>query len=260
MATTNPVAPRLTDDQLRELLALAKGADSIELKLTVPAAGRRSALRALALDPLNTHIRQVFFFDTPDLSLNQQGIVLRARRIQGKGDDSVVKLRPVQPEALPEEWRQSPAMVVEVDAMPGGFVCSATLKGRPAPGVTRAVHLGEAPIRKLFNKDQKAFLDAHTEGTVDIDALSLLGPIFVLKQTFVPVDLARRVVAELWFYPDGSQILELSTKCAPGEMMQVATETRLYMGALGITLQAAQETKTKSALQFFAREVAAKKS
>ena len=64
----------------------------------------------------------------------------------------------------------------------------------------------------------------------------------------------------MWFYPDGSRLLELSTKCLPAEMMQVVTETRLYMDDLGITLQAAQETKTKSALQFFAKEATAKKS
>ncbi len=91
---------------------------------------------------------------------------------------------------------------------------------------------------------------------MDIDTLTMLGPIFVLKQSFVPTDFNRKLVAELWFYPDGSRILELSTKCAPAEMMQVVTETRLYMGDLGITLHAAQETKTKSALQFFAKEAA----
>ncbi len=259
-AAAEPLAPRLNDDQLRELLSLAKGADSIELKLTVPASGQRSALNTLGLDPLDTHIRQVFFFDTPELTLNDAGIVLRARRIQDKGEDSVVKLRPVVPQTLPEEWRQSPAMVVEVDAMPGGFVCSATLKGRPAPGTTRAVHLGQSPVRKLFNKEQKAFLDAHTAEPVDVDTLTMLGPIFVLKQSFTPTDFNRKLVAELWFYPDGSRILELSTKCTPAELMQVVTETRLYMGDLGITLHAAQETKTKSALQFFAKEAIAKEA
>ena len=265
MATTTStnaesLAPRLSDDQLRELLALSKGADSIELKLTVPASGQRSALNALGIDPLNTQIRQVVFFDTPELSLNQIGIVMRARRVKDKGEDSVVKLRPVDPATLPEEWRQSPAMVVEVDAMPGGFVCSATLKGRPTEGTTREVQLGNEPIRKLFNKEQRAFLDAHTPEPVDIDSLTPLGPIFVLKQSFIPDDFHRKLVAEMWFYPDGSRLLELSTKCLPAEMMQVVTETRLYMDDLGITLQAAQETKTKSALQFFAKEATAKKS
>ena len=50
---------------------------------------------------------------------------MRARRVQGREDDSVIKLRPVVPDELPEELRRSPSMVVELDAMPGGYVCSA---------------------------------------------------------------------------------------------------------------------------------------
>ena len=130
MATATKTPAGLSDEQLGEVLALVKGADSVELKLTVPDSGQRSTAAALEMDPLDAQIRQVFFFDTPDLALNTAGVVVRARRIQGKGDDSVVKLRPVVPDALPEELRKSPNLVVEVDAMPGGFVCSASLKGK----------------------------------------------------------------------------------------------------------------------------------
>ena len=257
MATRHPPAPRLTDDQLRDVLALAKGADSIELKLTVPASGQRSAVNALKVDPLGAQIRQVFFYDTPDLALSEAGIVLRARRIQGKGEDSVVKMRPVRPEDLAEEFRRSPAMNVEVDAMPGGYVCSATLKGRPAPGEVRAVHLREMSIRKLFNKEQRAFLDAHTASPVDLDSLSILGPIFVLKVAFTPDGFNRRLVAEMWLYPDGSRILELSTKCPPAEMLNVAAEARLFLNDHGIELSAAQETKTRTAMNFYSKELRA---
>ena len=41
--------------------------------------------------------------------------------------------------------------------------------------------------------------------------------------------LGRRLVAELWLYPDGSRILELSTKCRPSEPFQVAAETRAFL-------------------------------
>ena len=86
----------------------------------MPASDQRKAIAALELDPLEAQIRQVFFFDTPDLALNAAGVVVRARRIQGKGADSVVKLRPVVPDELPASLRKSPSLVVEVDAMPGG--------------------------------------------------------------------------------------------------------------------------------------------
>src|SRR3982750_582501 len=90
-----------SDEELQRLTGLIKGADSVELKLTVPDASQRSAVRSLNLDPLNAQIRQVFFFDTPDLTLERQGLVVRARRSQKKGDDTVVKLRPVVPDELP---------------------------------------------------------------------------------------------------------------------------------------------------------------
>src|SRR6478672_759236 len=99
-----------------ELRELVKGSDSIELKLTLPERSYRSAARQLGFDPLDAQIRQVYFFDTPDLDLNKAGVVARARRIQGKAHDSVIKLRPVVPAELPKELRTDPSFVVEVDA------------------------------------------------------------------------------------------------------------------------------------------------
>ena len=72
----------LSNEQLTEVLGLIKGADSVELKLTIPDEDRRSTVRALGIDPIEAQIRQVVFFDTPALDLNQQGVVVRARRIQ----------------------------------------------------------------------------------------------------------------------------------------------------------------------------------
>ena len=44
-----------------------KHSDSVELKLTVADSAIRSTADALGLDPLEAEIRQVVFFDTPDL-------------------------------------------------------------------------------------------------------------------------------------------------------------------------------------------------
>ena len=122
----------LGDEALQEVLSLSSGSDSVELKLTVPETDHRSAIGALGLDPLDAQIRLVSFFDTPDLELNQLGLIVRARRVQGREDDTVVKLRPVVPADLPHHLRTSPGMFVELDAMPGGYVCSASMKARLA--------------------------------------------------------------------------------------------------------------------------------
>ena len=58
---------QLSDAQLAEVMPLLKGADTVELKLTVPLSDRSRAGAALGVDPLDSQIRQVYFFDTPDL-------------------------------------------------------------------------------------------------------------------------------------------------------------------------------------------------
>ena len=246
---------RLSDQDIAELLALTKGADSVELKLTVPVSDRSKGAAALGVDPLDAQIRQVFFFDTPDLTLNKSGLVVRARRVQRKGDDTVVKLRPVVPSELPGKLRRSPNFGLEVDAMPGGFMCSGSMKRALPQPVVRAVVAGDRPVRKLFSKEQRSLYAAHAPEGLELDDLSILGPLSVLKLRFAPKGYARKLVAELWAYPDNSMILELSTKCQPSEAFQVAAETAAFLTTKGVDLTGEQETKTKKALEYFAKEL-----
>jgi hypothetical protein len=48
---TTTTTPALSDEQVGELLQLAKESDSVELKLTVPELHHRSTAQALGLDP-----------------------------------------------------------------------------------------------------------------------------------------------------------------------------------------------------------------
>ena len=54
-----------------------------------------------------------------------------------------------------------------------------------------------------------------------MDDLSVLGAGQRDEAQVHPKGLSRRLVAELWLYPGGERILELSTNCAPGEGFQV---------------------------------------
>jgi hypothetical protein len=254
VATTSTRTNHLSDEQLVAMSALIKDCDSVELKLTVPETQHGPTVQALELDPVDAQIRQVFFFDTPDLTLYEHGIVARARRVQGKGDDSVVKLRPVVPSELPAAVRSSPDFGVEVDAMPGGFVCSGSLKGMPKNDV-RGTVAGGGRLQSLFSKPQREFYSSYAPDGVAFDDLSVLGPIFVLKLKFSPKELARKMVAEMWLYPDGSRILELSTKCLPNEAFQVAAESRVFLTGRGVDLGGEQETKTRKALEFFSKRL-----
>jgi hypothetical protein len=252
--TERPQA-RLTDAQVGELLALTKEVDSVELKTTVPDSDRRATVTALGMDPLDAEIRQVYFFDTPDLRLDRHGVVVRARRVQRRGDDSVIKLRPVVPADV-QESRRSENLGIEVDAMPGGFVCSASMKGTLGSTAVKEVAAGEKAIRKLYSKEQRSFFTEHAPDGVELDDLSILGPITVLKLKLHPPELRMRLVAELWLYPDGSRILELSAKCPPSEAFQAAAELRAFLASKGVDLSGEQQTKTRTALEYFSAQLA----
>ena len=245
----------LTTEQLARIVRLLKAADGVELKVSVHDGDRRSAVAALDMDPLDAQIRQVVFFDTPDLLLDRHGVVVRARRVQGKVGDSIVKLRPLDPQRLAATTRAAPAFGVEIDALPGGFVCSGRMKAKVDNAAVRDTIAGRVPLRKLFTKEQRDLYAAHAPEGVGLDDLSALGPINVLKLKLTPVAFPRPVVAELWLYPDGARLLELSIKCQPTEAFDAATESRRFLTAHGIDLVAEQQTKTRTVLDYFASEL-----
>jgi hypothetical protein len=141
--------------------------------------------------------------------------------------------------------------------MPGGFVCSGSLKAALGMTDVREVVKGERPKRKLFSKEQRAFYAAHAPAGLEIDDLSILGPIFLLKLKYSPVGFARPLVAELWLYPDNSRVFELSTKCVPSDAFQAAAEARAFFAKHGVDLTADQQTKTRKALDFYSSRLQA---
>ena len=245
------LAKPLSSEEVVKVFKLSKGSTSIELKLSVPASVHNETVKSIGFDPVEAQPRQAYFFDTPDLALYRAGVVVRARRIQGGDGDTVVKLRPVDPSTIDAELRRSSAFKIEVDVMPGGYVCSASFKGVCTGQEVLDVTAGAIPLRKILSKDQRAFYDAHAPAGITMDKLVLLGPTFLLKAKHQPKDYDRRITVEMWLYPDGSRIMEISTKCLPDEIFQIVIEFKDYLAAHGIVLTADQSAKTKTTLEFF---------
>jgi len=245
------LAEPISGEALIELLKLATRAKSIELKLSVPLTSQRTAVESIGFDVVEMQPREAFFFDTPDLALNRAGMAVRARRTQGGTADTVIKIRPVDPAKLDEKLRALDEFKIEVDAMPGGFVCSASYKGVCDTQKVLDVAAGTLPLRKIFSKEQRAFYDAHAPAGLTMDKLVVLGPTFLLKAKHQPKDFNHRLVIEMWLYPDGSRILEISTKCPPNETFQAAAEFKAYLAGHGIVLGKDQSAKTRTTLEFF---------
>jgi len=245
----------LSRAQISEVMTILKDVGSVELKLVAPMHTHRATIAKLGLDPIEAEVRQVYFFDTPNLDLNKAGVVVRARRIAGGTGDTVVKLRPVEPVAIDTELRRSESFKTEVDVVPGGFVCSGSFKGRCTAQEVRDAVGGKMPLDTLFSKEQRAFYKAHAPKGVALRGLATFGPTFVLKARLWVKQLQRRLVVEMWLFPDGSRNLEISTKSQPAEAFQVAAELKAYLAQVGIDLTGNQQTKTRAAMEFFKPEV-----
>ena len=245
------LAEPISGEAMAELLKLTAKAKSIELKLSVPLASHRATIQSLGFDPVEAQPRAAFFFDTPDLALYRAGMAVRARRTQGGIADTVIKIRPVDPGKVEKKLRLLEEFKIEVDAMPGGFVCSASFKGICGSQEVLDVASGTLPLRKIFSREQRAFYDEHAPAGITMDKLVVLGPTFLLKGKHLAKGFRHRLVMEMWLYPDGSRILEISIKCPPNETFQVAAEFKAFLAGHGIALGKDQSAKTKTTLEFF---------
>jgi hypothetical protein len=229
---------------------------SIELKMSVPGE-QRMALLSLSIDPLMGRLREVWFFDTPDLTLFKNGLVVRARRTQGSDDDTVIKLRPCAPNELPAKYRKSPNLKVEMDVTSTTNVVSASLKGTRPAGEVRSVLTSERRLEKLFSKEQRSFFDEHVPEGVRWEDLVPLGPNIVVFLKWTPPDFTRRMTLEQWHFPGQAPLVELSTKCAPDGVLGLLAELLPYLDERNLTASGEQEPKTRTALEFFASQQAA---
>jgi hypothetical protein len=239
-------------EQRLEMLGRLAEVPSVELKMNIPA-DQRMAVSGLELDAMRARLREVFFFDTPDLTLYRNGLVTRARRTQGDDDDTVVKLRPAEPATLPPAVRDSKNLKVEMDVTRGAYVVSASLKGVRRAGAVREAVLGDRPLERLFTKEQRAFFADHAPPGVTWNDLVPLGPVLVVVLKWVPKGFPNKTTIEQWHYPGQVPLVELSTKATPQNVLEVYAGAVKFVQGHGLSATGPQEPKTRKALEFFAR-------
>ena len=180
--------------------------------------------------------------------------MVRARRVQRKGDDSVVKLRPVVPSDLPADLRADAASTSRSTPCPAGSSARGRSRATPPRAASGHVPSGDAPLRKMFSKEQRAFYAEHAPEGVALDDLTSLGPIFVLK---LKCRAARTSARGSSPSCGCTRTARGSSSCRPGarptEAFQVAAETRAFLTERGVELGGEQQTKTRTALEFFAK-------
>ena len=123
----------ISSEQLARLIRSWPAEHVLRFTASTPDTDRHSAIDAAGLDLLDARLRQVVFFDTPDLTLTRRGITLWASRIQRRPASAGITFHPwgtgrlVAPDqAVADVPRDLHDFEVEVDAVPGGYACAAT--------------------------------------------------------------------------------------------------------------------------------------
>lgn len=176
---------------------------------------------------------RVWFCERSDVSpgrlpLLDAGVILRLRETLHRRDDTVAQLCPCRrsriaghrPTRVEAEWRGERR------------VLSAALTTTHAEGTVAGVLARHGPLHRLFSGDQRSFLDECADCPVDIDALTVLGPVAVRRWPRLAWSAAELNV-EHWQVTAGARgsldFVELSRRVdrQGAEIAQLALESGL---------------------------------
>jgi hypothetical protein len=227
----------------------------IEFKVTVlpPEESRVHAeLRRVGVSPVR---RKVYFYDTPELALFANNLVLRARVTEGDDDDSTVKLRPLPLPGIPTRWSATDGVRIELDVVGSKQVPSAKLDGEPDRGEVEQVEQGALKLSKLFNSAQEALVADGLPSNTSLNDLAVLGPVAARKWDLPPETFPHKLSVEEWSLPDGPHFVELSFKVTPDEAQSAERAFHSLLDRLQIGHDGDPDPKTPRVLRFYAERL-----
>jgi hypothetical protein len=237
-----------------DTIGKADGSDEVraEVKLTIDPSSIRRARSRLALYNADSEERGISFYDSWALAGLDAGLILRAREIRGDDDDSTVKLRPLAAEDVDASWFDVEGFKCEIDHLVAGETPTCSLTVVQDEDEIDDVADGVRGIDKLFSAEQEQLLAEYGPG-LGWDDLVALGPIEARVWTVATDALPAKLTAELWYMPDGTQVLEVSMKVPVDEADDGEAELSDWLAGRGLALATEQETKTRRALESLTR-------
>jgi hypothetical protein len=234
-------------------VAVANGVSMVEIKVTISPDQEWKVARAMQIHEDTAQVRVLYFYDTPHLDLFEAGVVLRARLLEGDDDDSTVKFRPVDPGNIDASWKLFEGFRLETECVGDEMVRSASLTVLQRRDEIDDVADRKRPIEKLFSREQERFLSQFYSDRIDFTSLHVFGPIRVLRWQLQHRDFPHELAVEEWRLPDGDDLVEVSIRAPAAQAASARRDFEAHLNALDLDPHGNQETKTRTALQFFTR-------
>jgi hypothetical protein len=187
-------------------------------------------------------VGQIYLFDTDELDLMKQGVILRVRH--GRDNDLTVKIRWPAGDKQVDTSKLRKHFPCEMDRTGAGEDISYSVGRKYKP--RRVPETGEE-IPSILSAQQKALLQ-EAGVTIDWSRVKRLANIKLTKWESVAGPSFGKLTLELWESPGGN-ILELSTKVAPGTGASNYAELQRLLDQKGLPLSANQGTKTSMVLE-----------
>ena len=212
-----------------------------EIKLLLSPPTIQTVIASLGFEKGETRDR-VYFFDTDDLNLLMQGVIVRVR--QGGDNDLTVKVRVPEDNKQVDTSRLREQFQCEIDRTGAGENVSYSVGRKYKP---RQIPKIGADIFSVLSPPQRRLLQ-EARVSIDWSQVRRISNINSTKWETTAQSPFRKLTLELWEWPAGN-ILELSTKVGPDEVQSKSVELQRLVNRKSLPLSASQGTKTRTVLE-----------
>src|SRR5271154_7124206 len=212
----------------------------VEVKLLLSPQAIQTVIESLGFE--NKTAGRVYFFDTDELNLLRQGVIVRVR--QGADNDLTVKVRAPEGNKQIDTSKLREHFPCEIDRTGAGENVSFSVRSK-----YKALQVPEMgnDISSRFSPQQKMLLQ-EARVSINWSQVTRIANIQSTKWETTTQSPFRKLALELWESRAGN-ILEVSTKVGPDAGPSKYEELRGLMNMKRLSLSARQGTKTSIVLE-----------
>jgi hypothetical protein len=218
---------------------------TVEIKLLLSPSTIQSAITSLQFG--NEATGRVYFFDTDQLDLLKQGVIVRVR--QGANNDLTVKVRVPASNTQAHTSQVRDQFPCEINRTGAGEDTDYSVKRKYK---TKQVPAMGNDIFKLLSPPQKKLLQT-VRASVDWARVTRIGDVKATSWETTSQSPFPKLALELWESPGGN-VVEVSAKVGHDEMQSKYVQLQQLLNKENLPLSASQGGKTSALLETSAHQ------